>query len=176
MTQSMANEDSNVEFVSRRHELFGFIYALIRNVHDTEDIIQEVWVRFAAASESGVRIEKPAAWCRGTAKNLILHYWRSKANAKVLVDSELLDLVELAFAGEEEEREVWQLRRQALADCVQGLPQKSKRLLSLRYEQGERVAKVAELVGQSASSVMMALSRLRRLLQKCVQVRLSRAV
>jgi RNA polymerase sigma-70 factor (ECF subfamily) len=168
----MANEDPNAEFVSQWHELFGFIYGLVRNVHDTQDLIQEVWLRFAAALEGGVQIEKPGAWCRGTAKNLILHYWRNKANAKVLVDSELLDLVELAFSEYEEEREVWKLRRQALADCVEALPAKSKRLLSLRYDYGEPVAKVAESMEQSLGSVMMALSRLRRLLQKCVHAKL----
>ena len=171
--QLISNEDPNAEFVSQWHELFGFIYALVRNVHDTQDLIQEVWVRFSSALENGVRIEKPGPWCRGTAKNLILHYWRKKASAKVLVDSELLDLVELAFSEEQEEQEVWQLRRQALADCVQELPEKSKRLLSLRYEQGDPIAKIAESVAQSQGSVMMALSRLRRLLQKCVHAKLA---
>src|SRR5205807_8054688 len=124
----MAIEDPNAEFVSQWHELFAFIYALVRNVHDTEDIIQEVWLKFSSTLETGVRIEKTAAWCRGTAKNLILHYWRRKANAKVLADSELLDLVELALAEHPEENEIWQLRCQALADCVRELPDKSKRL------------------------------------------------
>jgi RNA polymerase sigma-70 factor, ECF subfamily len=168
----LRKDEANTEFVSQRHELFGFIYALVRNVHDAQDLVQEVWLRFASALESGVRIEKPAAWCRGTAKNLILHHWRDQANAKVLVDSELVELVELAFSEHEEEQEVWQSRRQALADCVEALPEKSKRLLALRYERGEPVAKIAESVHQSLGSVMMALSRLRRLLQKCVHGKL----
>ncbi len=169
----MRAEDPNAEFVSQRHELFGFIYALVRDVHDAQDLVQEVWLRFAAAMESGVRIEKPAAWCRGTAKKLILHHWRDKANDKVLVDSELLELVELAFSEQEQEQEIWHLRRQALAHCVQALPEKSRRLLALRYECGDPVAKIAEALHQSLGSVMMALSRLRRVLQKCVQDKLA---
>ncbi len=168
----MGAEDPNAEFVSRRHELFGFIYALVRDVHDAEDLVQEVWLRFAAALENGTRIEKPAAWCRGTAKNLILHHWRDQANAKVLVDSELVDLVELAFSEHEHDSDLWQSRRQALADCVAALPEKSKRLLILRYERGQPVAKVAEALDQSLGSIMMALSRLRRSLQKCVNDKL----
>ena len=57
----MAIEDPNAEFVSQWHELFAFIYALVRNVHDTEDIIQEVWLKFSSTLETGVRIEKTAA-------------------------------------------------------------------------------------------------------------------
>src|SRR5437016_1543494 len=111
----MQNEDLSAEFVARRHELFGFIYALVRNVQDAEDILQEVWLRFSAAIERGVRIEKPAHWSRSTAKNLILHYWRRHRTGKVVVDSELLDLVELAFAGgdDRDESELWQVRRDA---------------------------------------------------------------
>src|SRR5882672_4176697 len=168
----MDNQDSSAEFLSQRHELFGFVYGLVRNVHDTEDIVQEVWVRFTSSLERGIRIEKPAQWSRGTAKNLILHYWRKKAKAKVLVDSELLDLVEQAFNENEPEKEIWQIRRRALADCVQALPEKSRHLLALRYERGEPVTKVARAVDQTTGSVMMALSRLRRLLQQCVDGKL----
>ncbi len=171
--ERMANEDPKAEFVSQRHELFGFIYALVRDVHDAQDLVQEVWLRFAGALENGVRIEKPGAWCRGTAKHLILHHWRNKANAKVLMDSEMVELVDLAFSENEEEQEVWQERRQALADCVGTLPEKSRHLLALRYEQGKAFAEIADSVHQSLASVMMALSRLRRLLQKCVQNKLS---
>ena len=169
----MEHEDLNAEFVARRHELFSFIYALVRNVHDAEDIFQEVWLRFSSARERGIRIEKPAQWSRGTARNLILHHWRNERNAKVLANSELLDLVELAFAEHDhEEAQLWQARREALAVCVQGLPDKAKRLLLLRYGRGEPIVKVAEIVRRSQGSVMMALSRARRVLQLCVEARL----
>src|SRR5437660_7202417 len=134
----MENEDLSAEFVARRHELFSFIYALVRNVQDSEDILQEVWLRFSAAIERGVQIEKPAQWSRGTAKNLVLHYWRRKGNATVLADSELLNLVELAFSehDDDDERELWQVRREALTECVQNLPEDSQRLIALRYDDG----------------------------------------
>jgi RNA polymerase sigma-70 factor (ECF subfamily) len=170
----MENEDLSAEFVAHRHELFSFVYALVRNVQDSEDIVQEVWLRFSVALERGVGIEKPAQWSRGTAKNLILHYWRKKGNAAVLVDSELVDLVELAFSeGDDEwEKELWQIRREVLADCVQTLPDDSRRLIVLRYDQGNPIAKIAEMVERSEGSIMMALSRLRRLLQSCVDTKL----
>jgi len=169
----MENEDLSAEFVARRHELFSFTYALVRNVQDSEDIVQEVWVRFSAALERGLQIEKPAQWSRGTAKNLILHHWRKRGNAKVLVDSELVDLVELAFSEhDDDEHDLWQVRREALTECVQTLPADSRRLISLRYDEGNAVAKIAEIVERSEGSIMMALSRLRRLLQSCVDSKL----
>jgi RNA polymerase sigma-70 factor, ECF subfamily len=170
----MENEDLSAEFVARRHELFSFTYALVRNVQDSEDIVQEVWLRFSSALERGIQIEKTAQWTRGTAKNLILHYWRKKGNATVTADSELLDLVELAFSegDDDSEKELWQIRREALTECVQTLPDDSQRLISLRYDEGNPVAKIAEVVERSEGSVMMALSRIRRLLQSCVDTKL----
>src|SRR5437588_5720606 len=170
----MENEDLSAEFVAHRHELFSFIYALVRNVQDAEDICQEVWLRFSSAQQRGIHIEKPAQWSRGTAKNLILHYWRKQGAATVVADSELLDLVELAFAegDDADEKEVWQLRRHALGECVQTLPDDSRQLISLRYDEGISITKVAEMVERSQGAVMMALSRIRRLLQSCVQAKL----
>src|SRR5436190_14968544 len=171
----MENEDLSAEFVARRHELFSFIYALVRNVQDAEDICQEVWLRFSSAVQRGIHIEKIAQWSRGTAKNLILHYWREKGNPRVIADSELLNLVELAFSEHDHDGDFWRVRREALTACVQDLPEDSRRLLTLRYEQGNSVGKVAEIVARSTAGVMMALSRIRRALQVCVAGKLKGA-
>ena len=168
----MEDKDLSAEFVARRHELFSFIYALVRNVQDAEDILQEVWLRFSSAQERGMVIEKPAQWCRGTAKNLILHHWRRQRDPLVFADGELLELVELAFSEQDDHEDLWQARRKALAECVQTLPRDSQRLLSLRYEQANAIAEVAGLLQRSQAAVMMALSRTRRLLQQCVEKKL----
>jgi len=46
------------EFVAGRHNLYGFIYGLIRNTHDAEDVMQEVWVRFFGAMRSGAGVRR----------------------------------------------------------------------------------------------------------------------
>ena len=102
----------------------------------------------------------------------MLHYWRRRRNAKVIVDTELLELVEQAFSEQETDSEFWQVREKALGECIQSLPEKSKRLLRLRYDEGHSFEEVAELVNKSVSSVMMALSRIRRILQRCAQSKL----
>src|SRR5439155_6359944 len=84
-------------FVTERHALMGFIYGMVRNLAAAEDIFQEVWIRLQEATERGDAIADPAKWSRGVAKNLILHYWRDQRGAKVVADSELLDLVEQAL-------------------------------------------------------------------------------
>jgi len=160
------------EFVAGRHSLFGFIYGCIRHSHDAEDIFQEVWLRFSKALAEGIEIQDQAKWCRGTARNLILHYWRDRRTDKVVADPELLELVELAFTEQAGNQDYWRARREALSDCIQELPPKSQQLLRHKYEDGLSAEQVAAQSNQSASAVLMALSRLRRALRDCAQRKL----
>jgi RNA polymerase sigma-70 factor (ECF subfamily) len=161
----------SARFVAERHYLMGFIYGLVRDLAAAEDILQEVWIRLAEAAERGEPILVPGRWCRGVAKNLILHYWREKRTAKVVADSELLDLVERAF---EENEEPWLERRQALMKCIDALPGKSKQLLRLKYDQGLSFADMARRLRRSKDSLKMALHRVRQALVDCVEKRLHR--
>lgn len=165
-------QQMTAQFLANRHSLFAFIYGFVRNTHDAEDLFQEVWVRFSEALAWEVEIEDQAKWCRGTARNLILHYWRDRRNDKVVVDPELVDFVELAFAEQESNRDYWLARQQALSECIQTLPERSKYLLRLKYEQGLSARSVADELLQSVAAVLMALSRVRRTLRECAHRKL----
>ena len=160
------------QFMANRHSLFGFIYGFVRHPHDAEDLFQEVWLRFSQALNSGVEIEDPARWCRGTARNLILHYWRDRRDAKVVADQELMERVEEAFAEQEPNRDYWLARQQALHECIETLPDRSKKLLRLKYEQGLSAQSVAGQLLQSAAAVLMTLSRVRQALRECAHRKL----
>ncbi len=158
------------EFVAGRHGLFAYIYGLARNPHDAEDIFQEVWVRFSRALAEGVEVQDQAKWCRGAARNLLLHHWRERRRDALAADEELLDLVGRAF--EEQKQEYWRARQEALSECIRELPERSRHLLRLKYEQGLKAGQVAGQLRQSAAAVLMALSRLRQALRDCVQRKL----
>lgn len=166
------------EFIHDRHRLGAFVGGLLRDAHAAEDVIQEVWVRLAAEIEKGTAIENQPAWCRGVARNLILKHWRTQQTAKVVADSEVMEAflaqVEQAFAeSDSDEADEWQLRQQALDDCVAALPEKSRRMLSLRYEARKSVEEVAKATGQTFDAVTKALYRLRQALTDCVERKLS---
>jgi RNA polymerase sigma-70 factor (ECF subfamily) len=166
------------EFIHDRHRLGAFVGGLLRDAHSAEDVIQEVWVRLAAEVEKGTAIENQPAWCRGVARNLILKYWRTQRTTKVVADSEVMEAflaqVDAAFSEEEQDADdEWQRRQQALDDCVATLPEKSRRMLSLRYEGRQSVEEVASAMGQSFDAVTKALYRLRQALTECVERKLS---
>ncbi len=166
------------EFIHDRHRLGAFVGGLLRDAHAAEDVIQEVWVRLAAEIEKGTVIENQPAWCRGVARNLILKHWRTQQAATVVADSEVMEAflaqVELSFAESDgNEADEWQRRQQALDDCVAALPEKSRRMLSLRYEARQSVEEVAQATGQTFDGVTKALYRLRQALADCVERKLS---
>ncbi|MFN4261974.1 MAG: RNA polymerase sigma factor [Gemmataceae bacterium] len=156
-------------FVADRHALVGFIYGMVRDPAVAEDIFQEVWIRLQEATERGQVIADPARWCRGVAKNLILHHWREKRVGKVVVDSELLDLVEQAL---NEQPEDWRDRRQALMECIDQLPDQSRQLLRMKYDEGLSFAAMAGRLRRSVGGLKMALCRVRQALQECAERKL----
>ena len=160
------------EFLACRHSLYGFIYGLVRNAHDAEDMLQEVWLRLSGAIAEGVEIQDQAKWCRGTARNLILHYWRDRRDDKVVADQELLDLAELAYAEQDKNGHYWSMRAEALRECIDELPERVKHLLRLKYDMGLSAQAVAEELRQSTAATFKALSRVRQALRECAQKKL----
>ena len=160
----------SAQFLAKRHVLMAYIYGLLRDPSQTEDILQEVWIKLAEASESGMEIHEPLAWCRGVAKNLVREYWRKQQNTRVFFDEELLDLADRAF--NERETEAWTSRRLALEECIRSLPRQSKEILRLTYLTGLSSAQVAQRLKRTGASILMVLSRLRRALAQCVEKKL----
>jgi RNA polymerase sigma-70 factor, ECF subfamily len=178
--ESDAIQRAAAEFIQDRHRLGAFVSGMLRDPHASEDIIQEVWVRLAAEIQKGSSIDSQPAWCRGVARNLILKHWRKQQTAKVVADSEVMEAflaqVELAFSeSDHDEADEWQRRQQALDECVSALPEKSRRMLSLRYEARKSVEEVARATGQTFDGVTKALYRLRQSLSQCVEAKLSQS-
>src|SRR5258706_4963245 len=140
------SKEITTEFLAGRQQLMSFIYGLVRDPQIAEDIFQETWLKLANSLQQGNVIEHQGKWCRKVAKNLVLQHWRQQRNAKVVADSsllEFLDFVDLAF----EETAVQQPsdRQQALNDCVAVLPPRSRRLLTLKYDDGYSLEKIGQV-------------------------------
>lgn len=160
------------EFVSDRYRLMAFIRAMVRDNQAAEDIFQEVWLRLDDALKREVEIANIPAWCRGVARNLILHHWRDLKKMKFVADEELLNLVATAFEEHDPAQSYWRARENALRGCMERLPERSRHILSLRYDSGLSLAAVAERLDRTVTAVTKLLSRVRQLLRDCVNEKL----
>jgi len=156
------------EFMADRYRLMAFIRGMVRDNQVAEDIFQEVWLRLDEAIKRDVEIKNSYGWCRAVARNLILRYWRDQRNAKVIVDDELLSLVETAFQEQDAEQTFWRARENALKNCLEQLPERSRDVLSLRYNTGLPIAQVAHRLESTITGITKMLSRLRQKLRDCV--------
>lgn len=152
----------------------SYIHGLIRDPQAAEDIYQEVWLRLANQLENG-SIQHQERWCRQVARNLIIQLWRKQQTSKLVVDSTLLEFLEFVDQSYEETQSFdsqWAQRQRALNDCVASLPDKSKQLLFLKYDERQPIDSIATSLSQSASAVAKALVRLRQALMSCVEKKL----
>jgi RNA polymerase sigma-70 factor (ECF subfamily) len=159
-------------FLRHQVEVRAFIGALVRDRHAAEDVFQEValtlWHEFGRYD----RTRPFGAWARGIAAKKVLQRWHKDARRPVPFSPEAIQAL---LDAHERTETAASLRAEALEQCLEQLPEKSRRLLALRYEQSLKLAEIAGRLRASLDAVHKALCRLRARLQECVQRRLAAA-
>lgn len=168
MTQPLdAESQKRLMALMTRHQrqIFSYIYTMVPRRHDAEDLLQET---------SLVVCEKFSDFREGTdfvAWACQIAYWRIRysrqkyARSKVLFDQELLDSVAHTAAELAPELDS---RHEALARCLQKLPNRDREMVLTRYEPGNGVEQAARASGRSLEAAYKALTRIRKSLYDCV--------
>ncbi|CAM1371509.1 sigma-70 family RNA polymerase sigma factor [Tenacibaculum xiamenense] len=74
--------DFDIIWNQYKNELFYFVKLKIENQIDTEDLIQEVALKFYKQLTKGVPIENNRAWLYRITNNLVIDYYRKKGKEK----------------------------------------------------------------------------------------------
>jgi RNA polymerase sigma-70 factor (ECF subfamily) len=172
--------DSNNEAESRkrlmalmtRHQrqIFAYIYALVPNRYDAEDLLQETSLVICEKFHEFEDGTDFVAWACQIA------YWRVRysrqkyARSKVVFNQEIVDAIAQTASAMAEELDD---RHIALANCLQKLPARDRDLLLVRYEPGSGVPEAARRSGRTLQTAYKALARLRKLLLDCVSTKLA---
>jgi RNA polymerase sigma-70 factor, ECF subfamily len=148
-------------------QLFGYIYSLVRDLDDADDLFQQtslvLWDKFDQFDPGKSFIN----WACGVARFEVLNFLRSRSRKRLYFSDELnLALVE---AHESLEQEQLEERRNALSGCIKKLRQKDRELLEVCYERSANLHEVARSSGRSTQSIHNSLRRIRRVLFECVQ-------
>ena len=159
-------------FLASRHLIQSYIRGLVRDSVLAEDVFQEVWVRFEKSTRQGEVIISVPAWCRATARLVALESWRKQGREQATPDAELSALIDQAYSEQDEREEFWHDHRQALLQCLESLPPRSRNLITRRYHEERPISEIAEQLSQSLGCVKTALCRLRLALADCVRRRL----
>ena len=149
----------------------AYVHAIVRDQDTTRDIVQNTAILVLKKFESWDSSREFLPWALGFAKFEILAYRRDIARNRIVFNDEILESMTELWPNAMERVEPEQ---SVLLDCLEKLDRKSRNMIDLRYFHDLKIIDVAERVGSSSGAVRVALMRIRRLLEECVQSKLKK--
>jgi len=160
------------ELITRHQsQLYGYIFAVVRNWEDTDDLFQSVCLVLWSKFESFRPDSNFFAWARQTAKIKVANFLRHKRSANY-VSEELLD--DLAKAVSEIRSDEGEFYLAALERCREKLSSVDEELLELHYVEDIGSRQIADRLQRSQPSVCNSLNRIRGWLLECIKLDLAR--
>jgi len=144
--------------------------AVVRDMHQAEDVFQEVLIRALRTRDTFTEPAGLLAWARVTARNLAIDQVRRRNRLAHILSEVAVDAVGARVAAS---AETVPARADAMRHCLERLPVESRQMLRLRYDAGHNGHELARLLKRSEAAVYKALSRLHHALKKCIDERLA---
>lgn len=156
------------QLLEQRRLVFGFIYALTRDVDAAEEIFQEVSLAVLEEASENASIDRFLPWILGVARHRVADYYRKRGRTRPAPEV-LAEAVVDAFEQNAESREEAADRIRALLECVDQLPPRQRQIVESRYRDRKSLGAVAEAVGWKSDAVKVALSKIRKALSRCLR-------
>ncbi|NDH95147.1 MAG: sigma-70 family RNA polymerase sigma factor [Planctomycetia bacterium] len=157
------------DFVARltksQRQLHAFIFSLVWNPADADDILQETNLVLLQKAEAFDGSRDFLPWALQFARFQTLAALKRQQRLRLVFDDALArTLADEATAAEP----VLDARRLALATCLQKLPRDQRDLLVKRYEPAASVAGLAAAIRVTPKALSDRLRRIRQVLLECV--------
>jgi RNA polymerase sigma-70 factor (ECF subfamily) len=152
-------------------QLFGYIYSLVRNFDDADDLFQQtslaLWKKLDQYDPSRSFLH----WAFGVARYEVSNFLRSRSRERLYFSDELNNL--LIQTHEKLTFDPAQDRLEAMSRCISKLRWRDQELLDAYYGSAARVQDFAPSLGRSPQSIYNSLRRIRLALLECVRRRLA---
>jgi RNA polymerase sigma-70 factor, ECF subfamily len=157
-----------------RTAVFAQLLAGIGSFHDAEDVLQEVAVSVAKNYGSYDPARPFIAWALGITRNHMLMYFRRYHRNRLVFSDQLMAMIgqHLETLTENPSNQ----RREALHNCMNQLDARRRRLIEMRYSSGLSINEISESLGKSVAAVKGSLHRVRKALERCVNIRTSKGL
>jgi RNA polymerase sigma-70 factor (ECF subfamily) len=133
---------------------------------DADDVAQDVCVEVLRSPGVLLRGDNPGAYLRGIARHLASRHRRKYPRHQAVEEY-------LALTWDHVEPEDHAQEQQALKACLEGIGQRLRQMLDLRYQEGLNATQIGERLNLSGDGVRMALMRGRQALARCLGGRLA---
>jgi RNA polymerase sigma-70 factor (ECF subfamily) len=160
-------------FSLHQRSVHAYISTLVPSSADVDDIMQEtsiaLWQKFQEYDPQRDFFR----WACGVAFIAVLRHRRSTAKDKLWFNEELLESISTDLM---ERKDMLDLRRQALRECIKKLDSRQRQFIDARYRAGSSVERVAREFGRPAYTVYRILARIRDKLFDCITRNVSQAI
>ena len=149
--------------------------AMVRDVHASEDIAQEAFIKAWANMR---RLRNPSSflpWLRQITRNLARDHLRGRKADQAGAGGADFDVVLATVADpapDHDEQLARQQEEAIVADLIDDLPQDTREILLIYYREGQSSKQVAQLLGLQDAAVRKRLSRARQTLREDLLSRL----
>ena len=158
-----------------KDKLYSYIYFVVRNEEQTEDLFQETFVKAIVTIQQGRYTEngKFISWITRIAHNLVIDFFRQERNENVVSNDETeVDLFNNADLSDDT-IETRMINEQALLDVrrlMEYLPENQREVVYMRFYQDLSFKEIAEITGVSINTSLgrmrYALLNLRRMAEE----------
>jgi len=130
--------------------LYRFIYHLVQNREEAEDITQETYVRALSKVQSGdTGIDRYVSYLKAVSLNIVRDRWRRKKRRGITIS--LDDAKPVDAAVENAEAEV--LQRDFIESALNKLNEEQRSVIELRILKGYSVAETAKIMDKKDGTV-----------------------
>jgi RNA polymerase sigma-70 factor, ECF subfamily len=168
----MEPADANERFLKRllgvQPDLKAFIASMVRDRVAADDLFQEVCLALWQSFGSYEPARPFGAWARGVAAKKVLQSFEKSRRIPLAFSPKTIQAVLEAYDRAEPAGPV---ETDGLRDCIAKLPERSRQLLALRYEQSMKLGDIGRRVGSSLDAVHKLLCRIRENLEECLRQR-----
>jgi RNA polymerase sigma-70 factor (ECF subfamily) len=170
----MSKEELVKRFLENRDALMGFVFALTRDFDVAEEIFQTVAVSILGEADRSTAVKNFMGWAREIARHRVADYYRQNARRSAVerLSGTMIEAISQTFEESEIAPQVSQLRMKSLLECLGRLTGRSRDVIEGFYRQRKSVRDLATSLSWKENSVKVALSRARKVLADCVEVKL----
>lgn len=156
-------------FLNSERELLRYVMALVPNVNDARDIVQDTAVALWKAFEKYDNAKPFAPWACRFALNEARMFLRTDGRRRRFIEQ---DVVPLLAERRLEIASMLDVRREHLQNCLRRLPEDQRKLIRSYYFEDESIDTLMIKMGRGAEAIYKMLQRIRQSLQLCIEHKL----
>ena len=160
-----------VRLLTQHHQaLLRYVYALVGNAEDANDILQETSVALFQKLEQFDDSRPFLPWAYRFAYFEVLKWRENSANKPLTLDN---DVVELISKDRERGDVLLKRRMDLLPECFRLLPSRDLIAIRARYFEKVNADELCEKLGLSRRTLFRELERIRKSLMDCIESKLA---